>query len=119
MMCMSLNHLMNKKMTIKFRKNINIAIFVIVFQVFSACKEKNVSYNGEVYRLDENKYGYNVLYKGKIFIKQETIPSIEGNKRFNDSIDALKVLDLVLIKLNDGKNPSVTKQDLKKLNIIN
>lgn len=119
-MYMNSNHLRNKRMMIKSLKKNNIITFVvIVVLVFSSCKDKSKLYNGEVYRVSENMFGYKVFYKGEIYIKQEFIPCIYGNKSFTDSIDASRVLDLVLKNLNNGKSPSINEQDLIKLNIIN
>jgi hypothetical protein len=101
-------------------KNLNFlkfTIFVVVFQIFCSCKEKAVAFNGEVYRIENGKFGYTILYNGKVFIKQESIPSIQGNKYFNDSIDALKTLDLVLGKLNAGEKPTVSFKEIEKLKI--
>lgn len=91
--------------------------FVIVFQIFCSCKENSVAFNGEVYRIEKGKFGYTILYKGKVFIKQETIPTIQGNKNFNDSIDALKTLDLVIKKLNAGEKPTLSSDEIKQLKI--
>ena len=92
-------------------------IFVLVFQLFSACKEKSIAFDGIVYEIDENKFGYEIHLQGKPFIKQEIIPAIEGNHPFKDSLDALKTLDKVLELLNKGEKPSLTKTDIQKLKI--
>lgn len=92
-------------------------IFVVGFQIFCSCKEKEMAFNGEVYGIENGKFGYTILYNGKVFIKQETIPTIQGNKNFNDSIDALKTLDLVLEKLNAGEKPTLSSDEFKRLKI--
>lgn len=92
---------------------------MIVFQVFSSCKNKELAFNGIVYRFGNKQYGYNIYFKQNLVIKQETIPTFEGDVTFKDSLDALKVMDLVIKKLNDGESPSINKKELKKLKIIN
>jgi hypothetical protein len=92
-------------------------IFVIVFQVFSSCKDKPLGFNGQVYKLDNNNYGYSIFLNNKLIIKQDNIPTVEGNVSFKDSIDALKTMDLVIKKLNSKSNPSLTKEEIQKLNL--
>jgi hypothetical protein len=104
-------------MTINNLNILKFTIFVVVFQIFCSCKEKALAFNGEVYKIENGKFGYEILYKGKVFIKQENIPAIEENKNFNDSIDALKTLDLVLEKLNAGEKPTLTYKEIKQLKI--
>jgi Domain of unknown function (DUF4907) len=104
-------------MTIKNLSFLKITIFVVVFQIFYSCKEDKLVFNGKVYKIENNIFGYEVIYKGTVFIKQENIPAIEENKKFTDSIDALKTLDLVLKKLNSGQKPTLTLEEIKKLNL--
>ena len=99
-----------------FLNTIKIITFVIVFQVFSSCKERVIAYNGEVYEI-EDKFGYNIYFKQKLFIKQENIPTVNGNISFIDSIGALKTMDLVLKKLNAGENPTITMDEIYYLNL--
>ncbi len=100
---------------IKFNNLIKINIFVIIFQVFCSCKHNPMPFSGEVYKLEEHKYAYKIFFKQKLYIKQETIPAIEGINYFTDSIFALKTMDLVLSKLNRKKNPILTKDEIEKL----
>jgi hypothetical protein len=93
------------------------SIFVIVFHVFSSCKDKAISFNGQVYQMGTKKYGYSIFFKQKLVIKQESIPAVESSINFNDSIDALKVMDLVLEKLNKGQSPTVEHAELEALKI--
>jgi hypothetical protein len=99
-------------------KNIcRLITFVILFLSLSSCKESKVDYNGEVCKVDNGKFGYKIYFKEKLYIKQENIPTISGNTSFNDSIDALKTMNLVITRLNCGKNPSLNQLEIKKLNI--
>ncbi len=93
-------------------------MLVIVFQVFSSCKTTEPKFNGTVYKLSNDNYGYEIYYNNKTVVKQEAIPAVTGNRPFNDSLSALKVMDLVLEKLNTGKNPTISKKDLIALKII-
>ncbi len=93
-------------------------MLVIVFQVFSSCKTTEPKFNGTVYKLSNDNYGYEIYYNNKTVVKQEAIPAVTGNRPFNDSLSALKVMDLVLEKLNNGNTPTISKKDLIALKII-
>lgn len=102
------------------RSNLRIAkclIFVIIFQVFSSCKDKEQAFNGEVYSLTNKNYGYAIYFKQKLIIKQETVPALSGDVAFKDSLQALRVMDLVIKKLNEGKSPTINTTELKELKI--
>jgi hypothetical protein len=62
-------------------------------------------------------WGYNILVDHKIFIHQEYIPAISGNKSFVNKEDAMKVADLAIEKIKKGKLPSLTKDDIIALKI--
>jgi len=62
-------------------------------------------------------WGYTILYKDKIVIKQTIIPVISEAKSFSSEDDALKVAGLVVKKLHQNRSPSVTKNDLILLKI--
>ena len=62
-------------------------------------------------------WGYNILVDRKIFIHQQTIPSIAGNKIFLTKQDAEKTSNLIIQKITDKKLPSITKNDLDSLQV--
>lgn len=70
----------------------------------------------DVYKIDTG-YGYKITQNGKILIKQNTIPSEPGGKKFCDSLDALKVGTEVMKLLHYDKVPAITGDDLNRLNI--
>lgn len=90
---------------------------MVIFQVFSSCKNKEAAFNGMVYKNIHENYGYTISFKQKVVIRQETIPALTGDIAFKDSLDALQVMDLVIKKLNDGKSPTITKEELRELKI--
>jgi hypothetical protein len=65
-----------------------------------------------------NGWGYEIVYKKKVTIHQEFIPCITGNTPFASKNDAEKTAKLVIQKLEEGKIPSITMQDLEELKII-
>lgn len=62
-------------------------------------------------------WGYNILVDHKIFIHQETIPAVAGNKIFVTKEDAEKTSEFIIQKITNKKLPSVTKNDLDSLQI--
>lgn len=101
-----------------FFNRLNIFIWpVILFILLTvSCSEKQSDFKAEVFK-QENGYGYNILVKNKIFIKQNTIPAVMGNKVFCDSIDALKVSNMVLLLLEQNKIPTITKDDIEQMQV--
>ncbi len=66
----------------------------------------------------ENTYGYEILVKNKIFIRQLSIPGKSGTQGFKSKADAEKVAQLVLKKLSKGiMPPTVDEKELIKLKI--
>ena len=64
-----------------------------------------------------NGWGYDIMVDKKIFIHQETIPAIAGNRSFSSEHDAVKTGNLVVKKLVKGKFPSLTSEEITKLGI--
>jgi hypothetical protein len=62
-------------------------------------------------------WGYNILVGHKIFIHQEAIPAIAGNKVFTSREDAEKTANLVIGKIVNKKVPSITINEIDSLHI--
>lgn len=62
-------------------------------------------------------WGYTIVYKEKILIKQSIIPVVSNAKSFETESDALKVAALVKQKLKQNLSPTVTKNELILLKI--
>jgi hypothetical protein len=62
-------------------------------------------------------WGYNILVDHKIYIHQEYIPTVMGEKAFICKEDAMKTAALAIEKLKKGKLPTITKNDLAELKI--
>ena len=64
-------------------------------------------------------YGYSIYADGNLYIQQNTIPAMPGNKGFADTTAAAKTARLVIKKIKQGEMPpTISIDDLKKLNII-
>ena len=60
-------------------------------------------------------FGYEILIDGKIIIHQETIPAVDGNQYFQTRKFALKVGNAVKEKIEQNKNPGLSKEEILKL----
>ncbi len=66
-----------------------------------------------------NTFGYDVLASGKILIHQPSKPGLPGNEGFKTKAAAEKVAKLIITKIKNGEMPpSVTPEELKKLNVL-
>lgn len=97
-------------------------IFFIYRKVITGNAQK--SFNGVKidYRIFKNcaGYGYEILKNDSVYIHQENIPAIEGNKTFVSQQQAEKVAQLVIYKLKNkigGGLPVVELKDLDSLKI--
>lgn len=67
----------------------------------------------------EAGWGYAIYRKGKPYIKQTTVPAIEGNKGFSTREKALKAAQLVRYKIEHSiLPPTVSKQELDSLQLL-
>ena len=80
-------------------------------------KKGMVLINGSTFKTG-NGWGYSITVDNKLFIKQDQIPAIQGNKSFASEEDAAKVAELVITKIAKNETPAVTKVELKQLGII-
>ena len=74
-------------------------------------------YHLEIRKTEENGYGYRILHKNKVIIYQPYIPAINEKKTFSSEKAALSVGQLVLRKLREGENISITTEELHKIGI--
>lgn len=66
----------------------------------------------------DNTYGYEIVIKNKVFIRQLNIPGKAGIQGFRNKIDAEKVAQLVLKKLSKGvMPPTIEEAEMIKLKI--
>ncbi|MBQ3656941.1 MAG: DUF4907 domain-containing protein [Bacteroidales bacterium] len=89
------------------------------FEKFDTSVYGGVNFHVETIQL-ETGFGYSVSINDKKVIVQKNIPAVEGNLAFKTKEDALKVGKLVAKKMIHfpGDLPSVTKEELKELKVI-
>lgn len=62
-------------------------------------------------------WGYDIKVDNKIFIHQETIPAIPGERKFLLEQDALKTGNAVMEKLIKGEHPSLSYEEVMALGL--
>ena len=68
----------------------------------------------------KHTYGYDVFADGRLMIHQSSAPGLPGNEGFKTKADAEKVALLVIDKIKKGEMPpTITLEEMKKLNAIN
>ena len=77
-------------------------------------------YTYKIFENENKTFGYDIYENDKKFIHQPTIPGLQGNNGFVKKSDAEKVAKFAIEKLKQGIiPPTITDQELKKLNISN
>jgi hypothetical protein len=69
---------------------------------------------------NKSGWGYQILVNDSLYINQETIPVIQGNKAFVSKEDAEKIGNLMITKIKQHSNklPTITVQELDSCGII-
>ena len=62
-------------------------------------------------------WGYNILVDHKIFIYQEVVPAVGGNKIFSKKEDAEKTAALIVQKILHKEVPSVSINELDSMHV--
>ena len=106
---------MKTKLSIRIIKLYSTIIIIVVLAC--SCQDKKTESLQPLVFAAGSGFGYSISIHGKVVIKQVTIPAIEGNMPFCDSLDAAKVSTLVVQKIKAKHAPTVTKQDLKNLKV--
>src|SRR5690348_2750662 len=82
---------------------LSVAISAVI--IISRCNKYVGSYNSLVYPVNRG-WGYDILVKDSVFIHQESIPALEGNKPFTSKAQAKEAAMRVISKLKRGQSPS-------------
>lgn len=70
-------------------------------------------YSVETFKSDSG-WGYQINKKEKVIIVQPYMPGIKGNRPFPDEKSALEIGELVISKIKNNEDPSVTMEELNK-----
>ncbi len=98
-----------------------IAIFfVLIITSILVVKLGSTSTSGyklEAFKVD-NGWGYTILKKEKVIIRQDIIPGIQVKKPFATKKDAKIVGELMIEKLKNKEIPTITYKELQTKGIV-
>jgi hypothetical protein len=80
-------------------------------------RKKQPVISASVFESRPNRWGYDILVDGKLFIHQSSCPVVSGNQGFVTAQQAERTAALIINKMKHGLAPSVTTFDLKKIGV--
>lgn len=94
---------------------------VIIFLVTKVIKKTDNKHK-EMFQLSvitiDSGFGYEILKNKQPYIRQTQIPAIQGTKAFVNSVEAQRIGELVLYKLEHNITPNITETELDSLKIM-
>lgn len=69
-------------------------------------------YEVSVLNFEEAGFGYQINYRGKLFIQQEFVPAIPCKKYFQSEENAKAIGQLMVEKIEKKEFPSINKKEL-------
>jgi len=93
--------------------------FILIFYLlalFSCQKNPKKNIKIKISKI-ENGYSYDIYKNEKLFIHQPNIPAAIGNQKFKDSVQCLRIANLVVKKMEKKNFPTITIEELKNNNI--
>jgi hypothetical protein len=96
---------------------IALSAIIAVSIVFIQWRSKYTSpYKSRIYTVT-NGWGYDILVKDTLFIHQESIPAIEGNKPFGRRTQAMEAASRIISKLKKGESPSFSQSEIEQIRL--
>lgn len=78
------------------------------------------NYSIEIFKREDNFFGYNILKNGKTIIHQPHLPGVAGKRGFSSEADAKLVASLAVTKINRQIfPPTITRAELDSLGVLN
>lgn len=71
----------------------------------------------EAITVGANRYGYQILKGGRIIILQPYVPAVREKSYFSSPEDAIRVGRFVVKRMEDGKDFTITIDDLQQLGV--
>ncbi|MEA4918236.1 DUF4907 domain-containing protein [Proteiniphilum sp.] len=108
---------MIKRVSIIILSVIAVTLLIYFSLPFSIKNESSDIYKVETFK-SGNGWGYQISKNDKVIILQPYIPCITGGKPFPDKKSALDIGEIVVSKIRNGGDPSITVEELsEKINI--
>lgn len=93
---------------------IALSAAISVSILISPCKKSHSPYIRKVYPVTYG-WGYDILVKDTLFIHQESVPALEGNKPFTTRAQAMEAARQVISKLKKGESPSFSRPEIERI----
>lgn len=92
--------------------------FSITFFIYKRIEKANSFYSLKIIETNLG-WGYEIYNKNNVFIRQENIPAIQGNKSFSSKQDAEKVGNFIMQQMIKSQKdlPAITVKQIDSLNI--
>ncbi len=87
------------------------SLLLVIISLVLGCQSKP-SLDVKVLAFGKDSFGYQINYKGKLFIQQEFIPAIPCKKYFSSEQQALDVGNLVMKKIQRNESPAIHTNEL-------
>lgn len=115
-----LHHEFQRWIKLIFRITLLCACFLFLHDGFAQRVEtKPDVYTFNMLQAHNNTWGYDIYVNAKLKIHQPSIPGMSGEAGFKSKERAERVARFVIRKMKNGEMPpTVTKQDLQKLNAL-
>jgi len=108
-------------MKIVTNKKIYIPLLLLVAVVsvvlFYYKHQDKHAYQIEVVKVEPNGYGYKILKGKQTVVYQPFVPALGNKQTFLSEEDATKVAQLVRDHFEAGENPSISKDDIRRLQL--
>jgi hypothetical protein len=96
-----------------------LLLFSVLFFVYQKIVKENQSLRVKAFNV-HNGWGYDIYKDNKLIIHQDMIPEVDGHKTFASKDEAIRLGELVVSKIKQGKGgglPRVTIQEIDSLKI--
>jgi len=102
------------------------AISITALLCITACRQQQTHWSPQGYSYVQltpfesspGCWGYEIFIDNKLYIRQDCIPVISGRHAFKTKKAALDAGKIVFNKISAGKQPTLTAEELKSINVI-
>jgi hypothetical protein len=95
----------------------NILPVIALILTMGSCRQSNEPIKYRAFNTSSG-WGYEIMINKKIFIRQEHIPVIAAIKGFDTKEQAADAARMVIAKIRNRQIPTLTENDLRRLNVI-
>jgi predicted glutamine amidotransferase len=96
-----------------------LLLFSVLFFVYQKVIKESESLQVKAFNTHKG-WGYDIFKDNKLYIHQDVIPAVEGRKSFASKDEAVRIGELVISKIKQGKGgglPQITVQEIDSLKI--